>query len=88
MGEGSVQVTMAAIIDQLHSNYGKIVGRLTQENAELQAAVDAQDRELSELRSQVAALRPAPRQGPGLIVPQPVLPTDLTRRPVQDRPQA
>lgn len=64
MPEGSVQVSMASVLDQLHSKYGQIISRLTQENAELQAGVDAQDAELAQLRSQVAALQPRGRAVP------------------------
>jgi hypothetical protein len=77
-GGTGVQVTMAAILDQVHANYTQIVSRLTQENAELQAGVDAMKSELLELRSKLAALQP--KQGPsGLVVPQPAIPRDVLR---------
>lgn len=51
-----VSVSMAAVIDQLHQKYTAQLARLTQENAELQAAVDAQGDELDELRSRMVAM--------------------------------
>lgn len=50
-----VNVPIQALLDQLHAKYGRVVQQLVQENAELQAGVEAQAAELSYLRSTVNA---------------------------------
>lgn len=54
-----VNVPIQALLDQLHAKYGRVVQQLIQENAELQAGVEAQAAELAYLRSAVAAQQEA-----------------------------
>ena len=58
------RVTMAAVIDAVHTRYSKTIAGLIQENAELTAAVDALTGEPDELASKVQALL-APAATPG-----------------------
>jgi hypothetical protein len=69
---------MAAIIDQLHNKYGKLVASLMQENSELQAAVEAQGAELDEYRSRALAQASQPVQGLFKQEGQPDQPVVLT----------
>ncbi len=62
-----VSVSMAAIIDQLHQKYGATLARLMQENAELQAAVDALTDEVGEARSRLLALSQGGQPGQGQL---------------------
>ena len=57
---GGVAVSMAAIIDQLHSKYSRLMTGLMQENAELQAGLEAVSAERDELRGTVTAMASQP----------------------------
>jgi hypothetical protein len=78
-----VNVPVGAIIQALHEKYGRLISTLIQENAELQAGVEGQGRELAYLRSVVAAFQedgqdaPGPAETaqeptPGLVAPGPL----------------
>jgi hypothetical protein len=52
-----VSVPIGALLQALHERYGKLIGQLMQENAELQAGVEMQAGELQYLRSLQEAQR-------------------------------
>lgn len=54
-----VSVSMAQIIDQLHTRYTRMIGMLMQENAEQAAGLEALTAERNELSAQVQASQAA-----------------------------
>lgn len=65
-GNFNVNVSIQAIIQQLHKRYGAQLANLMQEVAELQCATEAQSAELAELRAKFRAQAGAgfPASGP------------------------
>jgi hypothetical protein len=85
----SVNVSVQAVIDQLHKRYGRQTAALMQEVSELQCAGDAQADELAELRSKFTAMSgPAPLMQFDDLRPRPPAIDLGARRPVADNPQA
>lgn len=95
----SVNVSIQAILEQLHKRYGAQISALMQEVSELQCAVDAQAIELDEVRAKFQAVTSSqfpPAAPDGVyddLLPRPTHPSiDLAARgkgrPVADNPQA
>jgi hypothetical protein len=66
-----VSVPIGALLQALHERYGKLIGQLMQENAELQAGVEMQAGELQYLRSLQEAQREPDEAPPSPWTPAP-----------------
>jgi hypothetical protein len=76
----AVNVPIGAIIENVNQKWSGIVALLVQENAQLQAGLEAQGSELAYLRSAVAAQNAIPEPAPD-GVPSPLLLGPVTPLP-------